>query len=46
MPSFMDQIGKNEKLVRFSVGQGVGKNQQDFIKIRYKLAQTFWRAIW
>lgn len=31
MSSFIDQIGKDGKLVRLSAGQGVGKGQQDFV---------------
>lgn len=31
MPFFIDQIGKDGKLVRLSTGQGVGKSQQDFV---------------
>ena len=31
MPFFIYQIGKDEKLVRLSVGQGGGKIQQSFV---------------
>lgn len=31
MSSFIDQIGKDGKLVRLSDGQNVGKSQQDFV---------------
>lgn len=40
MSSFIDQIGKDEKGVRLTVGRGVGRVSKTLL-MRYELAQMF-----